>query len=254
LLTITPSHMTYQLLTGGGRITKRGQPILLILKIEGMTKHLLLKWGSLYYLLLNWERWSIDHILINDSDHRLSQRTILQWKILHTLSTRKSVLLNPAKLEYCINHYNSLFLASSHNSIFPHFCIKFLKMPTMIAVIAQVENANPTMALPFLDTILVPHPDSWKEDDSTNDHHVCNVSSYPWIEGSQWSLAWKNLCPRTHVQTQDQAKGKKERVQDQQLAHKKKKKKKTGKAKHGAFPKVQDHECKLRDLIKDSNK
>ncbi len=27
----------------------------------------------------------------------------------------------------------------------------------------------------------------------------------------------KNLCPRTHVQTQDQAKGKKERVQDQQL-------------------------------------
>ncbi len=32
------------------------------------------------------------------------------------------------------------------------------------------------------------------------------------------------------------------------------KKKKTGKAKHGAFPKVQDHECKLRDLIKGSNK
>jgi hypothetical protein len=60
------------------------------------------------------------------------------------------------KVEYCINHYNSLFLASSHNFISPHLCIKYLEIPTMIAVITQEENANPTMALPFLDTFLVP--------------------------------------------------------------------------------------------------
>ena len=109
-------------------------------------------------------------------------------------------------------------------------------MPTMIAVIAQVENANLTMALPFLDTILVPHPDSWKEDDSTNDHHVCNVSSYPWIEGSQWSLAWKIYVQEHMCKLKIKQKGKKKECKTNN-SHKKKK---TGKAKHGAFPKLED--------------
>jgi hypothetical protein len=62
-----------------------------------------------------------------------------------------------------MNHYNSLFLTSSHNFISPHFSIEYLKMPTNIAVITQEEsepkhlpNANPTMALPFLDPLFVP--------------------------------------------------------------------------------------------------
>jgi hypothetical protein len=63
------------------------------------------------------------------------------------------------KLACCINHYNSLFLAFSHNFISPHFCIKYLKMPTMIPVQVtqtQEENDNPTIALPVWDTFLDP--------------------------------------------------------------------------------------------------
>jgi hypothetical protein len=58
-----------------------------------------------------------------------------------------------------INHYNSLFLAISHNFKSPHFCIKYLKMPTMIPVQitqTQEEIDNPTMAQPVLETYLVP--------------------------------------------------------------------------------------------------
>ena len=56
------------------------------------------------------------------------------------------------------NHYNSLFVASSHNFISPNFCVKYLKMPTMIPVQitqTQEENDNPTMAIPFLNPFLV---------------------------------------------------------------------------------------------------
>jgi hypothetical protein len=56
-------------------------------------------------------------------------------------------------------HYNSLFLASSHNFISLNFCAKYLKIPTMIAVRinqTQEDNSNPTMSLPLLDTYLVP--------------------------------------------------------------------------------------------------
>jgi hypothetical protein len=35
-------------------------------------------------------------------------------------------------------------------------------MPTMIAVITQDENANLTIAFPFLDTFLVPQIPEWK--------------------------------------------------------------------------------------------
>jgi hypothetical protein len=58
-----------------------------------------------------------------------------------------------------INHYNSLFLAFSHNFISPHFCIKYLKMPTMISVQitqTQEDNDNPTMAHPVLESYLDP--------------------------------------------------------------------------------------------------
>jgi hypothetical protein len=82
---------------------------------------------------------------------------ILQSKILHTFSTRKYVLI--PRLSMLINQYNSLFLAFSHNFISPHFCIKYLKMPTMISVQitqTQEENDNPTMAHPVLETYLDP--------------------------------------------------------------------------------------------------
>jgi len=81
----------------------------------------------------------------------------LQSKILQTISTGSYVLL--PKLSCCINHYNSLFLASSHNLINPDFCIKYLKMPTMIPVQitqTQEENGNPTMAFPHWDDFLDP--------------------------------------------------------------------------------------------------
>ncbi len=125
---------------------------------------------------------------------------ILQSKILHNFSTMKYALIH--KLACCINHYNSLFLAFSHNFISPHFCIKYLKMPTMIAVMHYSGRECQSNHGPPIFGYFLGSPDSWKEDDSKD--HVWNVSStYPCKCTSQWSLAWKHLGPSSHAQTQD---------------------------------------------------
>jgi hypothetical protein len=164
-------------------------------------------------------------------------------------------------LEQCIYHSNSLFLASSHNFISSHFCIKYLKIPTYIEMITQekfehklLPNANLTMALPFLAPLLVPQ--------------------FPEKKITQRTLLSGRVAPPTHahVTGNDHFHGNTyvpphmPRVKIKPNGNKKKSntinsKKKTGKAKHGAFPKVQDG-CKesvqlacslqiqeLRDLI-----
>jgi hypothetical protein len=62
-------------------------------KPGGMTKYLLLRWSSTYDLLLNWESCIINHTLTTDN----------QSKIIHALSTSKSVLVNNASI--IIIHY-----------------------------------------------------------------------------------------------------------------------------------------------------
>ena len=149
---------------------------------------------------------------------------MLQSKILHILSTSRSVLI--PILEECINHYNSLFLGSSHNFISHHICIKYLKMPPMIPVQitqTQEENDNPTMALPFLENFLVPQ--QIPEQRVTHEFRPVNAH----VRG-------ENTFVKTHMRKMKIRKqgNKKESKTNNS-------KKKTGKAKHaGAFFKLED--------------
>ncbi len=161
----------------------------------------------------------------------------LQSKILHPVSTRNSVLA--PKLACCINYYNSLFLASSHNFISPHFCIKYLKMPTMIPVQVtqtQEENDNPTMALPFLDTFLVPHIPEKKMTQKTLLEFGKKSGPTHEFRPVNEHVRGENTFVKTHMRKMRiRKKG------DKKESKTNNSNKKTGKAKHGAFPKLEDN-------------
>jgi hypothetical protein len=110
-------------------------------------------------------------------------------------------------------------------------------MPTMIAVITRDEIANPTMALPFLDTFLVPQiPERkmtqqtlvFKQKSAPTTHVLRTVNSH--------------FCDNNVVATHMcKVKCKKQRNKKESKTNNSKKK--TGTAKHGAFAKLDDN-CK----------
>jgi hypothetical protein len=109
-------------------------------------------------------------------------------------------------------------------------------MPTMIAVITQDEDANPTMGLPFLDTFLVPQIPERKmtqqtlvfDQKSAPTHVVTTVTGHFRDSG----------FVKTHMR---KVKSKKQSNKKESKTNNSKKK--TGTAKHGAFAKLDDN-CK----------